>query len=101
MSENELQLIFEGDDETVPYALLSFADLDDEFPDLDFACLNTSDIMALAYAHCDDWTEGEFDNGMPGGCSGYFKFYAKNPTRLKSLASCRFATTVRGTFIDF
>ncbi len=85
MSKNDLQLIFGGDDETVPYELLRFANLDDEFPDLDFACLNTSDIMDLAYKHCDDWTEEEFDSGMPGGCYGYFKFYSKNPPKLKAL----------------
>ena len=85
MSKNDLQLICEGDDESVPYELLRFADLDDEFPDLDFACLNTSDIMDLAYTHCDDWTEDEFDSGMSGGCYGVYKFYSKNPTKLKSL----------------
>ena len=85
MSKSDLKLVFEGDDESVPYRILNFADLEDEFPDLDFACLSTADIMHLAYTHCDDWTEDEFDSGMPGGCYGVFKFYSKNPTKLKSL----------------
>ena len=85
MSQSNLKLVFEGDDESIPYEVLNFADLEDEFPDLDFARLPTSDIMHLAYTHCDDWTEDEFDSGMSGGCYGVYKFYSKNPTKLKSL----------------
>ena len=83
MRHKDMTLVFEGDDDSIAGEVLSFAGMSEEFPDADFALLDNSDIMDLAYKHADDWDEDVFDSGSPGGCYGIFKFYSKDPEELR------------------
>ena len=83
MNSPEMIEVIAGDDETIPYAVLRFAGMMDEFEDVELCELNTSDILDVARKHADDWDEEEFDSGLPGGCYGLFRFYAKDPEKFR------------------
>lgn len=84
MKSQKLVEVIAGDDETIPYAVLRFAGMMDEFEDVELCELKTSDILEVARDHADDSDEEEFDNGLPGGCYGLFRFYTKDPEKFRS-----------------
>jgi len=83
MDSQEMIEVIGGDDETIPYKVLSFAGMNEEFEDVDLANLKTSEIMDIACENADDWDQEEFDSGLPGGCYGLFRFYAKDPEKFR------------------
>lgn len=66
MSNSKLTLVLEGDDDSIAWEILRFAGMSEDFPNADFALLDNSEIMDLAYKHADDWDEKVFDSGAPG-----------------------------------
>ena len=84
MQNEKMILVFEGDDESIAWDILSFAGMREEFPDADFALLDESDIKNIAYEHADYCDENIFDSGAPGGCYGIFKFYARDPEKFRN-----------------
>jgi hypothetical protein len=83
MKSQKLVEVIAGDDETIADAVLRFAGMMDEFEDVELCELKTSDILEVARDHADDSDEEEFDNGLPGGCCGLFRFYAKDPEKFR------------------
>lgn len=85
---NEMTPVVEGDEEVVPWELLRFSGLEDEFPDADLTMLDESEIMDVAYDCADDFDAEEFDEGMPGQSFNCVRLYAKDPeTFRKKLAN--------------
>ena len=76
--ENEMTPVIEGDEEVVPWDLLRFSGLEEEFPDADLTMLDESEIMDAAYACADDSDDDAFDDQMPGQSFNYVKLYAKD-----------------------
>ena len=83
MKSQKLVEVIAGDDETIPYAVLRFAGMMAEFEDVELCELDTSLILEVARDHADDSDEEEFDNGLPGGCYGLFRFYTKDPEKFR------------------
>ena len=89
MKSQKLVEVIAGDDETIADAVLRFAGMMDEFEDVELCELKTSDILEVARDHADDSDEEEFDNGLPGGCYGLFRFYAKDPEKFRRVLASK------------
>ena len=76
--ENEMTPVIEGDEEVVPWDLLRFSGLEEEFPDADLTMLDESEIMDAAYACADDFDEEALDDQMPGQSFTCVRLYAKD-----------------------
>jgi hypothetical protein len=83
MHSDDPDVAFQGDEESIPDMVLTFAGLTDEFEDVDLCELPASEIKEIARELADHWDETEVNNGTPGGCYGLITVYAKDQKKFR------------------
>ena len=84
LTMSEPKPILEFEEELLRGELFAFAKIPDFWREGDYiADLPHLDMVLVLHEAADHVVEEEFDNGMPGGCTAFYRVYADDPSAFR------------------